>query len=349
MRAMSLSPSPWTRREVNRGGASQSSQHPRRRLLHFTLENAEILRRWYPKSRPSTFQQHCVPTTHLDSCPHSPSMSNQPQRITTFPPTVIHHHLTKSLTASEAEPLLSNYLSASLDSPHLHPDAWLYLEGVKFGPKSGPNGGWGIHHLRRIEAGLRGETLEAESKEDLIAKFGEDTVGDATGPTSGAVKESDDARLDELIESRQATTMNDSNDAILDEMIESRQPGDEKKRKKQEKKDRVEKEKAAKRRRLEDASSGGNTPYQDSMVGYGDQWQRKEEYELEQTVLDGEVGSRDPAGSAVKQQNATPPAVVKHDANGEVVVPKKARTEEEKAARKAAKKARRSGEHRKAG
>lgn len=259
-----------------------------------------------------------------------------------FPPTKHHPHLTVRLTTADAQPRLATYLEKSRKAPWMHPDAWLASEGVRHGPKSGPSGGWAIHHLRRIEAGLRGENLDPESKEELVAKFGEEVVGH--GEVGAAqLQAGDDTRVDALISERGSTDAG----PLLDEKAERKR-----KKKQRKERERAEREaaeqssKPSKKRKLNsdtelsDAGTGANTPYADSMVAYSEnQWQRKEDYEQSQPILEGELGERD--GAPVVKQSGTPPVVVQHDEEGEVEVPKKARTKEDKAARKAAKRARR--------
>ncbi|KAF2166599.1 hypothetical protein M409DRAFT_54930 [Zasmidium cellare ATCC 36951] len=266
----------------------------------------------------------------------------QSHRTFAFPPVVEHDELDKELTSEDASVSLADFLECSREAPWMHPDAWLSTDGVRHGPKSGPSGGWVIHHLRRIEAGLRGESLVAETKEELVERYGEDFVKNAPPGVADKVLRGDDTRVDAVIEESQTK-------------IE-----DEKTRKKREKKERAQREKAEKagkenqpsnkRKRADwdesDASvkgeskagTGANTPYADSMTAYSDTWQRKEDFEQSQEVLMGEVGGRE--GAPVVEQNGEPPVVVTHDLNGDVVVPSKAKTAEEKAARKLAKKQR---------
>ncbi|KAK4500329.1 hypothetical protein PRZ48_008518 [Zasmidium cellare] len=266
----------------------------------------------------------------------------QSQKTFAFPPIVEHEDLTKELTAEEASVSLADFLERSRKAPWMHPDAWLSTDGVRHGPKSGPSGGWVIHHLRRIEAGLRGESLVAETKEELVEKFGEEFVKNAPPGAADKVLRGDDTRVDAVIEETETKFE------------------DEKSKKKREKKERIQREKAEKagkenqpsnkRKRADwddsdasfkgesQAGTGANTPYADSMTAYSDTWQKKEDFEQSQEVLVGEVGERDAA--PVVKQNGEPPVVVTHDVNGEVVVPSKAKTAEEKAARKLAKKQR---------
>lgn len=264
----------------------------------------------------------------------------QTQKTFAFPPIADHDDLTKEPTAEEVADIMASFLQRSTQNAWMHPDAWLSTDGVRHGPKSGPSGGWAIHHLRRIETGLRGESLPTETKEDLIERFGEDAVkGAPRGVGDTALDVGDDTRVDAVIEESQAKVE------------------DEKTRKKREKKERIQREKAEKagkenqtsnKRKRADwddsdapdshAGTGANTPYADSMTAYSETWQKKEDYEQSQEVLVGEVGERD--GAPVSKQNGEPPVVVEHDLDGQVKVPKKAKTAEEKAARKLAKKAR---------
>lgn len=263
------------------------------------------------------------------------------QKVFACPPLVEHEELTQQLTAKGIAAPLAEYLERSREAPWMHPDAWLSTDGVRHGPKSGPSGGWAIHHLRRIEAGLRGESLVAETKEELVEKFGEDVVKNAPfGVAKGDLHVGDDTHVDAVIEGSVAK-------------IE-----DEKTRRKREKKERAQREKADKenqpsnkRKRADwgdsdasvkaesQAGTGAYTPYADSMTAYSDTWQRKEDFEQSQEVLVGEIGGRE--GAPVVKQNGEPPVIVKHDLDGEVVVPNNAKTAEEKAARRNAKKARR--------
>ena len=265
----------------------------------------------------------------------------------TFPPLV--HHKTAYLQPEQAAKSLSAYLEKSRKCAHLHPDAWLDPTGIRFGPKSGPNGGWAIHHLRRIEAGLRGESLAVESRDDLAAELGEEVLKEQD-PYATHIEEThvgDDTRVDAVIEESQ------------------HKYEDEKTRKKREKKERAKREmaeragpwtsavgaessKKRKRNGVEsDAESGApgtgaNTPYADSMTAHSETWQTQQEFEQDQEMLEGEVGERDAA--PVTKQGGIPTPVVQHNQRGDVVVPKKALTAEEKAARKAAKKARKAEE-----
>lgn len=76
---------------------------------------------------------------------------------TAHPPIV--HHSTTRLEPADALALLHNYIQESLSHAHLHPDALLTERGPQFASSS-EEGGLALHHLRRVEAGLRGERLD---------------------------------------------------------------------------------------------------------------------------------------------------------------------------------------------
>lgn len=108
---------------------------------------------------------------------------------TAFPPS--YHHATKVVTPEDAREQLAAFLAKTPTTAYLHPDAILSQNGIQYPAQSGPQGGLALHHLRRIEAGLRGENLIAESKEDLKALFAAETETELPA--------GDDARLDALI------------------------------------------------------------------------------------------------------------------------------------------------------
>ncbi|CAK3847088.1 Hypothetical predicted protein [Lecanosticta acicola] len=277
----------------------------------------------------------------------------QPAKIIMFPPCRVHG--TKPLTAAEAQPLLATYLAKSTKKPCLHPDAWLRAEGVRHGFKGGPSGGFVMHHLRRIEAGLRGESLQPETTQELVLKFGEDAVVEATGMSLGDVQAAV-GNEDEIDKSL-------GDDTRVDKVI--KEGDNERAKRRKEKKERREREKAAKaagaslpisppkkRKRAEEqeeaedseARSGANTPYADSMVAFSEsKWTSKEEYEQSQSILEGEVGER--GGAPVVRQDGKPPVVVEHDGDGNVIIPPKKRdkplSQAQKLNRKEAKKMRR--------
>jgi hypothetical protein len=97
------------------------------------------------------------------------------------------------LDPTAAQTQLSAFLSQTRSKAHLHPDALLSSTGIQFSANSGPTGGLALHHLQRIEAGLRGENLVQETQEELEAVFGEEMR--AAGTLRG-----DDRRVDATIE-----------------------------------------------------------------------------------------------------------------------------------------------------
>ncbi|SMQ52653.1 unnamed protein product [Zymoseptoria tritici ST99CH_1A5] len=279
-------------------------------------------------------------------------------------------HTEQQIEAADGAPELSAFLEKSLKYPYLHPDAWIAVDGIRHGPKSGPEGGWALHHLRRIEAGMRGESLAAESMEELVAKFGEDVVREATGgkavtydpdAVEGA-KAGDDTRVDAIV----GRSLSKKEKSMLEKPDRELTKAEKKKlRRAQEKLDRQREREAEtapsssnKKRKREaiedwaDASSqvNGGAEGKESeeaiIARLEDQWQDKREYELEQEPIEGDHG--DLGGAPVSYQNIPPPVVVEHDADGEVIVPpkKKAKVESEKdkEARRLAKKARRAEE-----
>lgn len=244
------------------------------------------------------------------------------------------------ISQKDAQPILAKFLERTKTKPHLHPDAWLATEGVRWGPKGGPNGGWAIHHLQRIEAGMRGVNLMPESKEELVAKFGDEAIQHGI-KTSDSNQPGTDNALDESI---QQTELQYVEEEPLDLSGKSGKDltAAEKKARKDAKKKRSLQEQAdgeSTRKRKKDEAEDLDCVRTEAMDLDNDpDAQSKESYEREQEILEGEVGEREGAPSS--KQNIPEPALVTHDADGQVDVPKKARTAEEKAARKAAKKAR---------
>lgn len=110
---------------------------------------------------------------------------------TAYPP--MHPSAPKTLAPTTAQSHLNTFLSQTKSKPHLHPDALLSSTGIQFSAHSGPQGGLALHHLQRIEAGLRGENLVLETQEELEAVFGEEMR--AAGTLRG-----DDSRVDKVIE-----------------------------------------------------------------------------------------------------------------------------------------------------
>ncbi|KXS99967.1 hypothetical protein AC578_814 [Pseudocercospora eumusae] len=265
---------------------------------------------------------------------------------TAFPPMRVHK--TRRISTKQAQPIIAAYIERSKKKPSLHPDAWLAIDGIRFGPKGGPSGGWAIHHLKRIEAGMRGESLMPESKDDLVARFGEEEA--ATHSTSLA-HPSDHTGLDDTIEQTNGAIDKEARKAAK-KARRSEEKKDASHRKRQKKNHDIHawaSDSAAAGPSDHEQPSGYTTPYQDSLVAYEDRRdpadldedpdaQPREEYERQQDVVEGEVGKR--GGALVSKQNGKVP-LLKHKNDGEVEIPKRAKTEEEKAARRAAKKARR--------
>ena len=111
---------------------------------------------------------------------------------TVYPP-MQHPTPAHRLTPQTAQNQLKNFLSQTSTKAHLHPDALLSSTGIQFSANSGLTGGLALHHLSRIEAGLRGENLVQETQEELEAVFGEEMR--AAGTLRG-----DDRRVDAAIE-----------------------------------------------------------------------------------------------------------------------------------------------------
>ena len=105
-----------------------------------------------------------------------------------YPPIRYHPALTTLISPQIAQKNLAAYLARTPLHPHLHPDALLSAAGAAFSAQSGPIGGLAIHHLKRIEAGLRGENLIAESKEEVAELLGLELPA------------GDDAKVDQQIE-----------------------------------------------------------------------------------------------------------------------------------------------------
>lgn len=97
---------------------------------------------------------------------------------TSFPATTIHADLTQPLAPDHARALLAAFLQHTETRPHLHPDAQLSASGITFAAQSGPRGGLALHHLRRIDAGLKGENLAVEDEAALEREFGGVSEGD---------------------------------------------------------------------------------------------------------------------------------------------------------------------------
>lgn len=223
-----------------------------------------------------------------------------------YPPVIHHARHPTHLPPTAAQSHLAAFIALTPTNPHLHPDSLLSSTGITYSAHSGPSGGLALHHLRRIEAGLRGENLIAETDAEL-AKFKESEDGEYG-------KEGDDTKLDESIARRAQK--------------------DTKKRKRT----------AEIRDWAEDTSSAADVPPQElesfahNTPVHESEWQDQREFELEQRPLEGEVGERE---GAEGEREGMPLGVVDHGKDGGV---KRTLGEAEKKARKEAKKARRRGE-----
>lgn len=234
---------------------------------------------------------------------------------TSYPPVVHHPTLTKTLTPTVAQTQLASFLEKTSTQPHLHPDSLLSTTGITYSAHSGPAGGLALHHLRRIEAGLRGENLIAETEEDLKAQF------DENGELEG-----DDVALDEGIERTERKMRKESKKRKRVEEIQDWA---------EDTSSQADHSVTVPGREIE---SFAHTPLHQSdypeTEGAGEEWQEQEEWELQQRPLEGEVGERE--GAPVAGQNRGVPKLVEHGDGG-----KRELTKAEKKARKDAKKARR--------
>ena len=88
-------------------------------------------------------------------------------------PPCIHLTEPEQISPDEAQASIAKFLQRSESRPYMHPDSFLVNTGIRFAMGSGPRGGIAFHHLRRVEAGLRGEVLEQETPEQLEAMFGD--------------------------------------------------------------------------------------------------------------------------------------------------------------------------------
>ncbi|KAI6879859.1 hypothetical protein KC360_g4307 [Hortaea werneckii] len=182
------------------------------------------------------------------------------------PPTRHHPALTKSLKPAAAETKLAGFLEKTQTQPYLHPDAQLSLAGITYSAQSGPTGGLAIHHLKRINAGLKGENLVAETADEL-AMFG----GEA------ALPEGDDSKLDATVEAKS-----------------------------DEKKKGVLKRKRSTEEVGKWAEQSSEAAFDEAQAGAAaEDWQDREEYEQNQQPLEGEVGEREGA-PATKQGGQPP-------------------------------------------
>ncbi|KAI9889812.1 MAG: hypothetical protein M1814_004914 [Vezdaea aestivalis] len=84
---------------------------------------------------------------------------------TWMPPTVVHHQ-DRVVSRQTAIEHIQKYLEEALTRPHMHPDATLSGIGAVLDHDTETRGVV-LHNLERVEAGLRGEVLQAEDLEDF--------------------------------------------------------------------------------------------------------------------------------------------------------------------------------------
>ncbi|MCJ1441707.1 MAG: hypothetical protein MMC23_002199 [Stictis urceolatum] len=100
-----------------------------------------------------------------------------------FPPQRIHS--SRTIAQSEALDFVTDYLEAAVDDASLHPNA-LLTESGPISSTQGANLGLVLHNLKRFQAGLRGEHLEAELD---LTNLQEDALPDSVneeGPSGQA-------------------------------------------------------------------------------------------------------------------------------------------------------------------
>lgn len=242
---------------------------------------------------------------------------------TAYPPVVHHDHLTRTLDPATAQSQLASFLEKTSTQPHLHPDSLLSTTGITYSAHSGPSGGLAIHHLRRIEAGLRGEELVVETEEELKHLTGEEEGDDEDLNKSIARSEKKlhkkRKRTEEIQDWAEDTSSQAGGEIV--------KPG----------------------REIE---SFAHTPlhqsdYEQQQEEGNGEWQDQREYELQQDMLEGEVGERE--GAPVQRQNVGLPHVVKEGEARAGAAQGKELSREEKKARKEAKKARRKDQRGKGG
>jgi len=180
---------------------------------------------------------------------------------------------------------LQSFLTATEKYPHLHPDSLIQPGGVNFASSgNGPTGGLILHHLRRIAAGLNGESLIPEP-DDIFTLYPE-------------TRHSDDTRLDAEIRRellpRKRKPMNE-----LDEFGTPRKSAM--------KKPKIKIEDAnldSEGEVLQSAHNGSNF---DPWGGQED----PEQFRLKQEPLVGDIGEPDPSHG--RETGATqPPTVMAH-------------------------------------
>lgn len=180
---------------------------------------------------------------------------------------------------------LQTFLTATEKHPYLHPDSLIQPGGVSFASSgNGPTGGLILHHLRRIAAGLNGESLIPEP-DDIFTLY------------PGA-RNSDDTRLDADIRREMLPRKRKP----MNELDEFGTP----------KKSALKKPKA----RIEDANldSEGEVLHSTRNGSDFDPWDGEEDPEqfaLKQQPIEGDIGEADPSHG--RQTGATqPPALMAH-------------------------------------
>jgi hypothetical protein len=245
----------------------------------------------------------------------------QNSRALAADPPFVHHTQPQQISPTDAQRSMARYLTKSRSHPYLHPDSYLANSGIRFAIGSGPSGGVALHHIRRIEAGLRGEYHEKDTPEQLEALFG-DRWRDA------------------------------GDDYVLDGMIDKSEQKLRKKRKRQEE---IEEWASSSQPDIDDVNdqyrgyvyhhheieSFANTPVHQPTHGYDQdeesQWQDPYEYDLQQKVWtrDPQSGEQGGAAGTMVAQGGEVPELTLHDREGNVISEPKKNKEERKAAKKA--------------
>ena len=258
-------------------------------------------------------------------------MARKKKDFRVWPPLKEFTHLRQILPAEAAQPALADYISRSQTNAYLHPDSYLTNAGIIFSLETGPNGGIALHHLKRIEAGLRGEDLAQESREELERLF------------PGSQSRRYHYAFDDLLH-RTAR--------------KERRDGGEKGRRKRKHREIADwadhtSEQVMYAGIYPEIESFVNTPIpvhlhdeEEERLNQREQdgWMDKEEFDLQQEVLTAAdaIGNE---GAPVSKQNGVYPGVIQHDSEGNAINGteengKQELTREEKRARKEGKKAR---------
>ena len=245
----------------------------------------------------------------------------QNSRALAADPPFVHQTQAQQISPADAQRSLARYLTKSRSHPYMHPDSFLANSGIRFAIGSGPSGGVALHHLRRIEAGLRGEYREKETPEQLEALFG-DRWKDA----------GDDHVLDGMIDkSEQKLRRKRKRQEEIEEWASSSQPDA----------DDVNDQYRGYVYHHHEIESFANTPVHRPTYGEEEesQWQDPHDYDLQQKVLtrDPQSGEQGGAAGTMVAQGGDVPGLTLHDREGNVVSEPKKNKEERKAAKKARK------------